>query len=106
MFLVPLMTGFLYLLVTLAQDFIESMVGVKKMEKQYKQIDDAITGQVERVELTAEEYAELEQRQKDATEAEAMQAEAQAKAEADKATAQAKLEALGLTVDDLAALGL
>jgi hypothetical protein len=82
------------------------MVGVKKMEKQYKQIDDAITGQVERVELTAEEYAELEQRQKDATEAEAMQAEAQAKAEADKATAQAKLEALGLTVDDLAALGL
>jgi pyridoxine 5'-phosphate synthase PdxJ len=100
------MTGFLYLLVTLAQDFIESMVGVKKMEKQYKQIDDAITGQVERVELTAEEYAELEQRQKDATEAEAMQAEAQAKAEADKATAQAKLEALGLTVDDLAALGL
>ena len=76
------------------------------MEKQYKQIDDAITGEVERVELTAEEYAELEQRQKDAAEAETMQAAAEAKLEADKAVAQAKLEALGLTVDDLAALGL
>jgi pyridoxine 5'-phosphate synthase PdxJ len=90
----------------LVQVFIESMVGVKKMEKQYKQIDNAITGESERVELTAEEYAELEQRQKDATEAEAMQSEAQAKAEADKATAQAKLAALGLTTDDLKALGL
>ena len=33
-------------------------------------------------------------------------AEAQAKAEADKVAAQAKLEALGLTADDLKALGL
>ena len=33
-------------------------------------------------------------------------AEAQAKAEADKVAAQAKLTALGLTVDDLKALGL
>jgi hypothetical protein len=32
--------------------------------------------------------------------------EAQAKAEADKATAEAKLAALGLTADDLKALGL
>ena len=76
------------------------------MEKQYKQIDDAITGEVERVELTAEEYAELAQRQKDATDAETMQAEAEAKLEADKLAAQAKLEALGLTDDDLKALGL
>jgi hypothetical protein len=76
------------------------------MEKQYKQIDNAITGEVERVELTAEEYAELEQRQKDAEDAETMQAETQAKLEADKLAAEAKLEALGLTADDLKALGL
>ncbi len=76
------------------------------MEKQYKQIDDAITGEVVRIELTEDEYAELAQRQKDAADAETMQLQAQAKLEADKAIAQAKLEALGLTVDDLAALGL
>jgi hypothetical protein len=39
-------------------------------------------------------------------EQEASDAAASNKAETDKATAQAKLEALGLTVDDLAALGL
>jgi hypothetical protein len=36
----------------------------------------------------------------------AWKAEQSAKAEADKASAQAKLEALGLTADDLKALGL
>jgi hypothetical protein len=36
----------------------------------------------------------------------AWKAQQDAKAVADKATAQAKLEALGLTLDDLAALGL
>ncbi len=36
----------------------------------------------------------------------ALEAEAKAKAEADKAAAQAKLAALGLTADDLKALGL
>jgi hypothetical protein len=36
----------------------------------------------------------------------AWKAEQEAKAEADKATAQAKLAALGLTADDLKALGL
>jgi pyridoxine 5'-phosphate synthase PdxJ len=76
------------------------------MEKQYKQIDDAITGEVERVELTPEEYAELAQRQKDAEDAETRQTEAEAKLEADKLAAQTKLAALGLTADDLKALGL
>jgi pyridoxine 5'-phosphate synthase PdxJ len=76
------------------------------MEKQYKQIGDAITGEVVRIELTEDEYAELAQRQKDAADAETMQLQAQAKAETDKATAQAKLAALGLTADDLKALGL
>jgi len=53
-------------------------------------------------EMTDEEYAEYQERQT----VDVKQAELKAKAEADKATAQAKLEALGLTLDDLAALGL
>ena len=53
-------------------------------------------------EMTDTEYAEYQERQA----LDVKQAELKAKAEADKATAQAKLEALGLTLDDLAALGL
>ncbi len=52
-------------------------------------------------EMTDEEYAEYQKQQ----EAIAKSAELQAKAEAEKATATAKLEALGLTADDLKALG-
>ena len=48
--------------------------------------------------------AEFAQYQADQAEAEARQAEAEAKAQA-KAAAQAKLTALGLTVEDLQALG-
>lgn len=53
-------------------------------------------------EMTDEEYALYQESQA----ADAKAAELQAKAEAAKQAAQAKLEALGLTVDDLAALGL
>ena len=62
------------------------------------------TGEVQEVELTAEEIA---QREADAAafaaEQAAREAEAQAAAEA-KASAQAKLAALGLTADEIAAL--
>jgi hypothetical protein len=53
-------------------------------------------------EMTDAEFAQYEA---DQAEAEAKAAEAEAKAEA-KAAAQAKLAALGLTVEDLQALGL
>jgi hypothetical protein len=60
------------------------------------------TGEVIERELTAEELA-----QKEADNANAIELKnAQAKAEADKIAAQAKLAALGLTTDDLKALGL
>ena len=49
--------------------------------------------------------AEIAQMAKDKAEADARQAEAEAKAQA-KATAEGKLAALGLTTDDLRALGL
>jgi len=60
------------------------------------QIDDEVR------DATAEEIAQIEAHQ---AEVEAIKAEAEAKAEA-KITAQAKLAALGLTVEDLQALGL
>jgi len=53
-------------------------------------------------EMNDEEFA---QRQIDVAKGEAEQAEAEAKAQA-KATAEGKLAALGLTTDDLRALGL
>ena len=62
------------------------------------------TGEVQELELTAEEVA---QREADATAyAEAKAAEAAAKAAADeaKASAQAKLAALGLTAEEISAL--
>jgi predicted metalloprotease with PDZ domain len=70
------------------------------MEKLYKQIGDEVR------EYTPEEY---EQHQKDIVELERIaQEEATAKAEAAaaKAAAEAKLAALGLTSDDIKALGL
>jgi len=70
------------------------------MEKLFKQVGDEVT------EFTAEEYA---QRAKDVAEAKALAVE-KAKAEEEnaiaKAAAEAKLAALGLTTDDLKALGL
>jgi hypothetical protein len=69
-----------------------------------KIVVDCSTGESTEVELTAEEVAELEARAAEA-EAErlAAEAEAQAKAEA-KANAEAKLAALGLTAEEIAAL--
>jgi len=70
------------------------------MEKIYVQIDN------ERIEATGDLLAELLATQA-AIKAESDAAQATAdKAKADKAAAQAKLTALGLTTDDLKALGL
>ena len=66
------------------------------MEKLFKQIGDEVR------EYTAEEYT---QREIDLADAKRIADEAQAKAEA-KAAAEVKLQALGLTSDDLKALGL
>jgi len=60
------------------------------------QIDDLVRN------ATAEEIVEIEARN---AESQARQAKVEAKADA-KAAAQAKLAALGLTVEDLQALGL
>ena len=65
-------------------------------------IHDVATGEIIDREMTP---AELKDFNESALELEATQAKL-AKAEADKATAQAKLAALGLTADDLKALGL
>ena len=60
---------------------------------------NATTGEILEIELTAKE---IEERQAQAALVAAEKAEAQAK----RSTALAKLEALGLTADDLKALGL
>ena len=67
-----------------------------KMEKLFKQIGDQI------IEYTEAEYAQAEM---DKAQQIKLDAEA-AKKVAEKTAAQAKLEALGLTTDDLKALGL
>jgi FMN-dependent NADH-azoreductase len=72
------------------------------MSKLFKVIHNVTTGEIQQIDLTAEEIAVVE-----ADEAAAVaEAQAKAKTEADKAVAQAKLTALGLTADDLKALGL
>ena len=65
-------------------------------------IHNVETGDIIEREMTADELA---QNKIDQAETQA-KAEAQAEAEAAKAAAQAKLAALGLTTDDLKALGL
>ena len=67
-----------------------------------KTIVNCETGEVVEREFTAEEYAQWEI---DTENQLAIRAEEQAKANA-KSAAQAKLAALGLTVEDLQALGL
>ena len=67
-----------------------------------KLIVNAETGESEMVALSADELA---QRVKDEAQYAARDAET-AKASANKEAAKAKLEALGLTLDDLTALGL
>jgi hypothetical protein len=67
---------------------------------------DVITGEITEIELTKQEITAREKMAKDANDAnKEFQAEAEAKAQA-KATAEGKLFALGLTTDDLRALGL
>ena len=70
---------------------------IKPMVRIYTSVDEFIDR-----EMNASEFAQY---QKDKAEAEAKVAEAQAKAAA-KEAAQSKLAALGLTVEDLQALGL
>lgn len=65
-------------------------------------IHNAETDEVIDREMTAEEFTQY----KAEAEKEKAKSDLISKAESDKATAQAKLEALGLTLDDLKALGL
>jgi hypothetical protein len=64
------------------------------------------TGEIIERELTADELAQAEVDKANSLALKNAQAEAEAKELADKASATAKLEALGLTADDLKALGL
>ena len=71
-----------------------------------KILHDVATGEITEIELTANEIKDLQKKQTLAeAETETRKAEAEAKAQA-KATAEGKLAALGLTTDDLRALGL
>ena len=72
------------------------------MTKPTVKIVNAETGEEIIRDANAEEISQMA---KDQAEAEAVQAEAEAKAQA-KAAAEGKLAALGLTTDDLRALGL
>ena len=73
------------------------------MSTEYKEvIHNAVTGEVIERPYTVAEIAQVEAAQ---AESEKLAAEME-KVAADKASAQAKLAALGLTVDDLKALGL
>ena len=72
------------------------------MSKPTIRIHNIATDEVIDREMTNAEYADYQEQQaKDAA-----MAQEQLEAEAAKALAQSKLEALGLTVDDLKALGL
>lgn len=64
------------------------------------------TGEIKEIPLTAEEIADVLARQEAAKPKVAEIEAALAKNKADKESAQLKLAALGLTTDDLAALGL
>ena len=63
------------------------------MDKAYKEIDNALTGEVERSELTAEEYAELAERQ-------AAQVARQAAEDQSATDKEALLAKLGITADE------
>ena len=70
---------------------------------EYKEvIHNAVTGEVTERPYTAAEIADVKAEQAEA----AKRLEAMNKADADKTIATAKLAALGLTADDLKALGL
>jgi hypothetical protein len=67
---------------------------------------DAITNEVIEIALTDDEIAEMQLAAEKAKEQYALEQTEKAAAEAKKAAAQEKLAALGLTADDLKALGL
>jgi len=76
------------------------------MTKQTKYIHDVATGKIAVIELTDEEQAQRNAEIVAYENTKALQqAEAEARADA-KAAAEGKLAALGLTTDDLRALGL
>jgi hypothetical protein len=64
------------------------------------------TGEIKEIRFTQEEIAEVEAAEAAAAAKLAAEAPVRAEAEAAKAAAEAKLAALGLTSDDLKALGL
>ena len=70
------------------------------MEKLFKQVGDEVT------EFTAEEYAQKAKDDAERAENQAKEEIEMAKIALAKAEAEAKLAALGLTTDDLKALGL
>ena len=72
------------------------------MTKEMITIHDIETGEISQREMTAEELAQRKADQED----QALFLQQKAEAKATKETAQAKLAALGLTTDDLKALGL
>jgi hypothetical protein len=72
------------------------------MTKYINRIYDITTGEISEVEYTKEQTAVIEA---ELTKSKAIQV-TEEKIQADKAAAQAKLAALGLTADDLKALGL
>lgn len=76
------------------------------MTKPMITIHNVETGEVIEREMTVEELTQMEADITKAQEIRAAEATALAEAEAAKATAEAKLAALGLTADDLKALGL
>ena len=76
------------------------------MAKDSIKIINAETGEEIEREMTDTEQAERNQQVADYLAAEIIKEEAAAKAQADKSAVSNKLEALGLTSDDLKALGL
>ena len=67
---------------------------------------DAITNEVIEIPLTADEIAKMQLAAEEYKKQKALEQTEKAAADAKKAAAQAKLAALGLTTEDLEALGL
>jgi len=74
------------------------------MDKLQKVVVDCSTGITEYIDLTEEEVAEVRQREADAEAFYAAQETAAGAKAAAKASAEAKLAALGLTAEEIAAL--
>ena len=72
----------------------------------YALVTNCETGETSKVALTAAEKTQIEKDRLEWEKIKAADEAAEAQVEAAKSAAQAKLEALGLTADDLKALGL